>query len=187
MSSVEKILQRAVKSMEALLGAQFDAMEASTMVAESLDKDALVSVAASYIRGEYNRQKRSKVLKAEREVTQLSGRELPLRYAETQAHMDKEAREREPFDLHGHMNEIVLRYKNEIKAEWTEELLSQSIHMPDGTETTWGDASMAQHELRMDMFMKNATANIEGAARHKKAIEDLRLSGRSTLSELVSA
>lgn len=74
--------------------------------------------------------------------------------------------------------------KKDLKVQWTSDLLAQRITMPDGTSTTWGDASVAQHRERLEMFKANAVANIEGAARHQQAIEDLEAVGAACLANL---
>jgi len=71
-----------------------------------------------------------------------------------------------------------------LRIKWTQELLASSFGMPDGTSVTWGEATIEQHQIRAAMFSSNAQANIEGAARHQKAIQDLAESGVPTLGEL---
>lgn len=87
--------------------------------------------------------------------------------------------------MHRKINEAMEEYKRHVIMEWTEELLGQAISLPDGSRTTWGEASAAQHKERRDMFRKNAVANAEGAARHEQALEALASSGASCLNELV--
>jgi hypothetical protein len=69
---------------------------------------------------------------------------------------------------------------------WTRELLDSTFVLPDGSTVSWGDATMDQHLARQSMFEKNAAANLEGATRHLKAVEQLRATGASTLREAVS-
>ena len=48
---------------------------------------------------------------------------------------------------------------------------------PSVTEPVlWGDATAAQHQYRVKMFTDNAMANIEGAARHQAAIDEIEKS-----------
>lgn len=79
-------------------------------------------------------------------------------------------------------------YEAELRAqlfvEWTEELLDAEIAMPDGTRTTWGQATVEQHRRRHEMLAKNAMANAENAARHSLAIEQLEASGAPNLAAL---
>ena len=67
---------------------------------------------------------------------------------------------------------------------WRKEMLESSFAMTDGSTVTWGDASVAQHEARAEMFMSNAVVNVEGAARHRQAIAEIVSSGASCLNDL---
>lgn len=58
--------------------------------------------------------------------------------------------------------------------------------MPDGTVVLWGDATIEQHQQRRDLFLRNALANTDGAARHEQAIRTLTETGAATLREAVS-
>lgn len=78
-------------------------------------------------------------------------------------------------------------WKDHLRIEWTAELLESEISMPDGRRTTWGAASLDDHRKRKAMFESNAVANLEGAARHAKAIEDLESTGASCLNDVVRA
>lgn len=82
--------------------------------------------------------------------------------------------------VNGHISD----HMNTLSIEWSPRLLSTSIHMPDGTRTTWGKASIAQHEARARMFTDQAAAGVEGAALHRRAIETLRAAGATTLDGL---
>lgn len=101
---------------------------------------------------------------------------------------EREWRERESelkANLWKSMNESLRIYTDEMRVQWTDELLNSQFNLPDGTSVTWGTATRDQHEARYEMFKTNAMANLEGAARHKKAIDDLNASGVSTLFDLV--
>jgi hypothetical protein len=90
---------------------------------------------------------------------------------------------------HQRLQEIYDKYeanlRKELFVEWTEELLSAEIAMPDGSRTTWGLATVEQHQLRHDMLARNAMANAVNAARHAQAIETLTASGALNLATLV--
>ena len=73
-----------------------------------------------------------------------------------------------------------------LEMEWTSDLLSSEIRMPDGRKTTWGAATVADHEERMAMFMDYATASVAGAAQHKHAADSLRSAGARTLSDMLN-
>lgn len=75
-------------------------------------------------------------------------------------------------------------YVHLLRMEWTEEILSAPFALPDGSVVTWGSATAAQHEQRYEMFKNNADMNARGAARHRAAIEALRVGGHQTLREL---
>lgn len=78
-------------------------------------------------------------------------------------------------------------YTEEMRVQWTQELLDSQFNMPDGTTVTWGTATREQHEARYEMFKNNAMANMEGAARHKQAMQQIDSAGVTTLLELTSA
>lgn len=83
------------------------------------------------------------------------------------------------------LGSVVAKYRDELRIEWTNELLETEFARPDGTRVTWGHASIADHQERAGMFEANAHANLEGAARHLKAIADLQKANAASLSELV--
>ena len=74
------------------------------------------------------------------------------------------------------INGIVSDYVEELKVEWTAELLASVFALSDGSLVTWGEATVDQHRERVEMFTMNAQANMEGAARHLKAIEHIEQS-----------
>jgi hypothetical protein len=82
---------------------------------------------------------------------------------------------------------IVDEYVDGLRIEWTAELLGSEFALGDGTRVTWGDATAEQHRARAEMFQNNAVANLEGAARHQKALEALEQSGATTLREMIGA
>jgi len=73
------------------------------------------------------------------------------------------------------------RYEEHIQIEFTKELLASKINLRSGETTTWGEATLQQHEERYEMFMGLAVANAEGAARHGKAIDLLKETGAENL------
>lgn len=77
------------------------------------------------------------------------------------------------------------RYAEDLRVQWTSELLDSTFALRSGAVVTWGDATVEQHVERMDIFLKNAHANMEGAARHEIAIRELRESGAPSLREMV--
>lgn len=79
---------------------------------------------------------------------------------------------------------IAADYREQCRMEWTAELLASTFALGDGTQIAWGDATIEHHQQRVDMFMANATANIEGAARHEEAIAALSASGAIRLYDI---
>lgn len=85
------------------------------------------------------------------------------------------------------LNGIMDDYAAELKAEWTEELLAASFAIDTtGVTVTWGEATVDQHERRIGMLTANASANIEAAARHRTAVNELRSTGAVNLRDLVT-
>ena len=84
------------------------------------------------------------------------------------------------------MRTIVEDYERELRIEWPRELLDSGFALPDGTVVKWGDATVAEHTERLGMLTRNAEANIEAAARHQRAIEELRTAGADTLRNLAA-
>lgn len=76
--------------------------------------------------------------------------------------------------------------KSVWRMEWTAELLDSTFALADGSRVTWGDATADQHRERVDMFRRNALANLEGAARHEQAIDALMESGAKSLRKMVN-
>lgn len=85
------------------------------------------------------------------------------------------------------MRKITEKYKQELKMEWTEELLSTGFALPNGTIITWGAATVSQHQERVQMLTLNAHRNAEAAARHLKAIEAIEAASATTLAEVLPA
>lgn len=85
------------------------------------------------------------------------------------------------------VEDAVAAHEAALSIEWTPELREQPIRMPDGSRTSWGEATIAQHRQREAMFTDFAVANVEGAARHRRAIDDLTAAGVATLNDLVAA
>jgi hypothetical protein len=95
-------------------------------------------------------------------------------------------REREHWN---HIHQIVQDYTDKVVAdariEWTRDLLDSSLPLGDGTRTTWGQATIEQHEARAAMFEQYAQSNVDGAVRHRAAIAALRGSAYVCLNDLV--
>lgn len=79
------------------------------------------------------------------------------------------------------------RYAEDLRIQWTAELLDSTFTLADGTPVAWGEATVEQHAERRQMFLNNAHANMEGAARHEVALRELQASGKPTLRDMVGA
>jgi len=108
-----------------------------------------------------------------------------LREMSPEAQADLERREEE---INGRMwttiADALSDYRENLRMEWTRELLDSFFALPDGTRVAWGKASSDQHAIRIDMLLGNAAGNLETAARHQVAIETLMSNGVSCLNEL---
>jgi hypothetical protein len=70
------------------------------------------------------------------------------------------------------------------RLEVTAELLGTGFALGDGTETTWGAATVAQHEQRIGMLAQHAAGVVETAARHQAAIGMIKDAGVDCLADL---
>jgi hypothetical protein len=76
-------------------------------------------------------------------------------------------------------------YRNAVRLEITEELLSGYFALGDGRRVTWGDATLDDHAQRVNQLMSHAQGTVETAVRHQAAIEMIRDAGVHTLREVV--
>lgn len=97
------------------------------------------------------------------------------------AEIDRRLRE----DLTKTMTSALESFKQSLRVEWTQELLDSTFALRDGTSVRWGEATVSQFEERKEMFMTNARANLEGAARVEHAISALRSTGELTLDDVM--
>jgi hypothetical protein len=82
------------------------------------------------------------------------------------------------------IGEIMARAQQDFELRLTDTLLNSRFTLRDGTFVAWGDATAAQHGERMELFAELAESNLEGMARHAKAIELLRSHGVATLRQI---
>jgi len=75
----------------------------------------------------------------------------------------------------------------EMVVEWTRDLLASTFALPDGSRVSWGDATAADHRVRVDMLVKQASGTVETAALHQKALQELGAAGVQRLSDLPEA
>lgn len=83
------------------------------------------------------------------------------------------------------LQQSLTKYTAAMRMEWTQELLGSEFALPNGQRVTWGEATAEQHATRLAMFMDKAAANLEGAARHRKALDELEKMGAANLNALV--
>ena len=81
---------------------------------------------------------------------------------------------------------LVAKVRQDAFMKWTSELLRTEFALGDGTVVSWGEATIKQHNTRVDMLYANASGNIEVAARHQAAIITLAERGIESLSQLAS-
>ena len=80
---------------------------------------------------------------------------------------------------------ILSELREGLHLEWTEELLGSRFTLRDGSSVTWGEATVAQHRDRVNIFMDNVAANMDGAARHNKAIRAIEEAGAVCLNDAI--
>lgn len=143
--------------------------------------DVIYSLATAALVDAARQRRRGAALSVEREAVKSEPRPRRSPEAAWTSQMEHYASMAAP------LRRIIDEYAEALKIEWTADLLASEFALPDGSRTTWGDASIAQHRARVEMFTSNAQANIEGAARHEKAIAELEAAGTPTLADLVMA
>lgn len=79
--------------------------------------------------------------------------------------------------------ELIKSYEAEIRLEVTEDLLGSEFALGDGKRVTWGDATVEDHQQRIDLLAKNAAANISTATKHQAALVMLTDRNVPTLRE----
>lgn len=151
------------------------------------DADDLLDCAVAYGEEMVRAARRERTLDVERRDAPAPRDRRPLRERldpERRARMD-EREERSSRKFFDRLGEIIEDMTEEMHAAWTADLLDAEIAMPDGTLTTWGEATIEQHRERYAMHERNAQAGIEGAARHRRAIGDLETTGAPDLNTLI--
>jgi hypothetical protein len=76
------------------------------------------------------------------------------------------------------------RYVDEMKVQWTSELLDSEIALRDGTKVRYGSATRDQLTERAGILRTNMLANAEALALTERALRDLSESGARSLDEL---
>ena len=81
------------------------------------------------------------------------------------------------------MNDIIGTYRDSLHAQWTAELLESGFALGDGTTVTWGEATVEQHQQRIALLTRNAAGNLQTAARHQSAVDEIERSGVACLAQ----
>lgn len=143
--------------------------------------------AEEWARQRFDQAVRAATLSVERVATTPGRRGRIVLSAENQAALDEKfaaTDQRFAEKVRVIMDELT----ESLRVTWTQELLSSSFATGDGGFTTWGEATLEQHEARMAMHESNAQAAIEGYGRHRQAAGTLRqLSARCLNDALVLA
>jgi hypothetical protein len=96
-----------------------------------------------------------------------------------------EANERASATYVERMHHAIEQYASDLRIEWTTELLATPFAIDEtGVTVLWGQATVAQHERRIEMLAKSATATAQTAARHRAAVTALVGSGVGCLADL---
>lgn len=150
----------------------------------SMEPDAINAAATAWLARELADRDRSRVLNVEREHVATRGTQDAAPSVEEPRWETPPAPTPRVDTVRVAVDAMIRATESQINAEWTPRVLGQSISLPDGTKTTWGAASVEQHQARQRMFAEYAGANIEGAARHARAIRDIERSGVTCLNDL---
>lgn len=179
---------------------------AATLLADE-DSRLVAEVAVEFIVSTVARAQRAKTLDAERAAQRFARPSAPresmsriprkgtkarlwweANTADGQAWAEQEAEAdaRSTQMFRGVVMHALDRYTEDLRVAWTAELLDSTFTLTDGSLVAWGDATIDQHAQRRHMFLTNAHAHMEGAARHELALQALRESGAETLRQMVS-
>lgn len=93
----------------------------------------------------------------------------------------REAKEREESNI----SKLIWARINNTKTRWTAELLNETFRV-DGVEVSWGEATVEQHQRRMESLKKHAQGTLETSAKHGQAITEIKKAHASRLSEVES-
>ena len=91
--------------------------------------------------------------------------------------------ERQRYDA---LAEMLNKVVEQTRFEVTAELLGTVFATGDGTRVTWGDATVLQHQDRIDMLTRMMVGTSETAAMHMKAVDMIKDAGVETLADLGS-
>jgi hypothetical protein len=83
-----------------------------------------------------------------------------------------------------HIEEFEAATRRELLLELTDELMSSTFSLGDGSSVAWGEASVGQHQQRFDMLMAQAGGNLQTAQRHMAAVKLMEENGAACLKEI---
>ena len=110
-------------------------------------------------------------------------------YAAQKEQFERECREAEQAlrsKLFSDLSGYVETFRQSVIVEYTAELLATHFGLPDGRRVTWGEATVAEHQARAEMFRRNSIENLAGCLRHEQAIKDLEVADCANLIELLA-
>ena len=82
---------------------------------------------------------------------------------------------------------LVKALADDVLAGWADELLAVTFAIGDGTEVSFADATIEQHEERALWLEAHAAGTLETAAIHRRAISDILAGHADTLAGVVDA
>lgn len=80
--------------------------------------------------------------------------------------------------------QIFQNYESDLKVKFTAELLASQFSLGKGVKVTWGNATIAEHEIRMELLSKHIQGTGETYALHADAVSQLKENGATCLNEL---
>lgn len=82
------------------------------------------------------------------------------------------------------VNQMVSDIRTTARLELTAELLGSQFALGDGSQVSWGDATIDQHRQRIEFLMKHVDGNLQTIRLHEVAASMLRESHASCLNEV---
>lgn len=74
-----------------------------------------------------------------------------------------------------------------LEMDWTHELLESTFALGDGQVVSWGEATIEQHQQRIDMLTSMTKGTLETAGKHQAAINELTVAHGYNLLSIVEA
>ena len=89
--------------------------------------------------------------------------------------------------LRARVRVLVNDLAGDVLSGWAPELMAGTFALGDGTEVSFSDATIAQHEERASWLEAHAAGTMETAAIHRRAIADILAANQLTLAGVVDA